>query len=415
MSDTMLHNFKREAGNGKKYAIELLRKLVAVPTVSNPGLNYIKFVNLLEKECKNVGLKTKKVMVTDKKFINQLPPANRKYPRCILLAFMNNGAKKTLHFNGHYDVVPASSGFTADPFKLRVKGDNLIARGASDMKNGIVAMLTAVKLLKKLKIKPEWNLEFSFVPDEEIGGYCGSGYICHKKIPKADAVVVGDGGGGNQIAYAHRGIVDFDITVYGKPAHAGAHIDGVNAFLKAMKLTAELEKLRKKIEKRKSKFNTKRPISGIATMMIGGVSGGGTKTNAVPDKFTFTIDRRVIPEESMKEARQEIINLIKKVVRKDGTFKVKIETQDMMHSSIEKDAPLCKHIAGILEKYYGKKPLMTMIGGGLDSTWFSHVLKVPVLACGVDGKRNHGDDEYTTTSSILNTAAVYAEFMRIAY
>ncbi len=408
----MLDIFKREALKERKYIVATLGKLVAIPTLSNPGLNYKKCVDLLEKECKKIGLKTKLFKVTEKKFIDQLPEANRKYPRYILLASLDTGAKKTLHFNGHYDVVPASSGFTADPFKLRIIGDKLMGRGAADMKHGIVAMLTAVKILKKLKIKPGWNLEFSFVPDEEIGGECGSGYICAKKLSKADAVIEGDGGGGNQLTVAHRGIVNFEVTVIGKPAHASSHNEGVNAFLKAVKIVTVLEALRKKIEKRKSKYYVTKPLSGVATMMIGGVAGGGTKSNAVPDKFTFTVDRRVIPEESMKKAEREITYLINKIAKKDGTFKVKIVSKGMTHSSIAEDAPLCRYLGAILKKYFGREPKMLMTGGRVDSAYFSKVLKVPTVAFGVEGKNYHADDEFTTTGDIVNTTAIYAELMR---
>lgn len=408
----MLNLLKKEILKERKYIISTLAKLVAVPTLSNPGDKYKTLVDLLEKECKKIGLKTKIVKVTDRKFINQLSKENQKWPRYILLAFWNTGAKKTLHFNGHYDVVPASSGFTADPFKLRVIGDKLMGRGAADMKHGIVAMLTAVKVLKKLKIKPGWNLEFSFVPDEEIGGECGSGYVCAKKLSKADAVIEGDGGGGNQLTIAHRGIVNFEVTVIGKPAHASSHNEGVNAFLKTMKLVLALEGLRKKLEKRRSKYFTTKPLSKVATMMIGGVAGGGTKSNAVPDKFTFTIDRRVIPEESMKAAEKEIINLINKVAKKDGTVKVKIVSKWQTHSSIAKDAPFCRHLGAILEKYYGKPPVMLMTGGRVDSAYFSKVLKVPTVAFGVDGKNYHADDEFTTLGWITDATTIYAELMR---
>ncbi len=411
----MLNTFKKEILKEKKYIISTLGKLVAIPTISNPGLNYKKCVDLLEKECKKAGLKTKLVKVTEKKFIAELPEENRKYPRYILLAFLDTGAKKTLHFNGHYDVVPASSGFTGDPFKLRVIGDKLMGRGAADMKHSIVAMLTAVRVLKKLNIKPGWNLEFSFVPDEEIGGECGSGYVCAKKLSKADAVIEGDGGGGNQLTVAHRGIVNFEVTVFGKPAHASAHNEGVNAFLKAVKLVSVLEYLRKKIEKRRSKYCVTKPLSARATLMLGGVAGGGTKSNAVPDKFTFTIDRRVIPEENMQKAKEEILALINKTVKKDGTFKVKIVSKSMTHSSIAEDAPLCRHLGAILKKHYGREPAMLMTGGRVDSSYFLKILKVPTVAFGVDGKNYHADDEFTTAGDIISTTAIYAELMRTAY
>lgn len=411
----MLKVIKKTVAADRSHLVGLLGKLVAIPTISEPGVNYLEFVKVLEKECKRNGLKTKIIKVTGKKYINSLKEECRKYPRYILMAYRNAGAKKTLHFNGHYDVVPASLGFSKDPFKLNIKGDKIMARGAADMKSGIVAMLGAVRALDKLKIKPAWNLEFSFVPDEEIGGYTGSGYICHKKIACGDVVIEGDGGGGNYLTVAHRGIVGFRVTVIGKAIHAALHTKGVNAFLKAVKLVNELEKFRKILEKRKSKYFAKVPISRVATMMIGGLAGGGLKSNSVPDKFMFTIDRRVIAEESMKKAKKEIIDLINKVVKEDGTFKVKIEASEATHSSIEEDAPICKLLGGILKEYYGEKPIMLMTGGRLDSAYFSQVLKKPTVAYGVSGAKYHADDEYTTGKDIIAATTIYAELMTKSY
>lgn len=407
----MLKKFKVEIKKERKYIIETLGRFVAVPTLSNPGLNYKLMVNILEKECKKLGLITKQFLVKDKKFLKTIPAENQKYPRWILMAHWNTGAKKTLHFNGHFDVVPASNGFTGDPFKLRVKKDVLIGRGTADMKGSIVAMLLAVKILKKLGVKPAWNLEFSFVPDEEISGQCGSGYLCHKKIPKADVVIEGDGGGGNVLTVAHRGIVNFDVTVHGKPAHAGRHTDGVNAFLKAIKIVEELEKFRKILEKRKTKYKTDKWISSVATMMIGGVTEGGIKSNAVPDKFMFTIDRRILPEENIVKARNEIVKLIQNVAKKDGTFKVSIKTEDIISGSIPTTAPICTLLAGILKEFYGKTPEMILTGGRLDSALFSTVLKKPAVAYGISGKNIHGDDECTTVGNISDTASIFAELM----
>ena len=235
--------------------------------------------------------------------------------------------------------------------------------------------------------------------------------MCRKKIPKADVVIEGDGEGGNQLTIAHRGIVDFEVTVHGTPAHAGRHTEGVNAFLKALKIVGELEKLRSKIEKKKTKYRADRKISGVATMMIGGATAGGLKSNTVPDKFCFTIDRRVLPEENIVKAREEIIKVIRSVEKKDGTFKVDIKYQDMFSGGVPKNAPICKLLGGILKEFYGKKPKMLMTGYRLDSAIFSELLQVPVVAYGINGKNIHADDESTTMGSIIDTAAIFSELM----
>lgn len=402
-----LKEIKKEKNN----IIRFLKKLVEIPTVVPPGKNYKLFVNTLEKDCWKLGLKTKKMLVPEK-YEKVLPDECKGNPRWILMAKWDNGAKKTLHYSGHYDVVPPTSGFTADPFKLRVIGNKLMARGTSDMKCGIVAMLTAIKIAKKLKIKPAWNMELSFVPDEEIGGELGAGYICSKGFVKADSAIVGEGEGGLNYAIAHKGILTCWITVYGKAAHAGAHQNGINAYLKAAKLAGEFEKLRMRIQKRRSKF----PGKGMTlkpTLMTGGIAGGGQKTNTVPDKFEFTIDRRIIPEEKPSKVRKEIIEVLKRFKKKDKTFKYSIKTKLALPSSTNRKAYICKLMDESIEDYFGKKANPKMCAGRLDVELFINRAKIPTIGYGVaKGKSYHGDDEFADIRGIYDCIGVYLSVMK---
>ena len=45
----------------------------------------------------------------------------------------------TLHFNGHYDVVPAESGWSVDPFGAELRDGRIYGRGTCDQKAGIAA------------------------------------------------------------------------------------------------------------------------------------------------------------------------------------------------------------------------------------------------------------------------------------
>src|SRR5437870_4252729 len=49
-----------------------------------------------------------------------------------------------LLFNGHTDTVPIGNGWTRDPFGGAESAGRIYGRGASDMKSGLAAMMTAV-------------------------------------------------------------------------------------------------------------------------------------------------------------------------------------------------------------------------------------------------------------------------------
>ncbi|MBM3253496.1 MAG: hypothetical protein FJZ16_04515, partial [Candidatus Omnitrophica bacterium] len=106
----MLDKIFRFIDANKKYVIELTKRLVSIPTVNPPGENYERIVDLLEKTCEEIGLKTKRIRVPDNKLKKYGISKGSK--RISLVARWDVGSKKTLHINGHYDVVPSTENWT---------------------------------------------------------------------------------------------------------------------------------------------------------------------------------------------------------------------------------------------------------------------------------------------------------------
>lgn len=93
---------------------------------------------------------------------------NPVYPLLLVKRGVRPG--KTILFLGHIDVVPVTSEelkkWQTNPFEPKVVDGFLMGRGASDMKGGIAAFLTAFKN-KKIT---EGNLLIAISGDEEVGG-----------------------------------------------------------------------------------------------------------------------------------------------------------------------------------------------------------------------------------------------------
>ena len=58
-----------------------------------------------------------------------------------------------LHFNGHFDVVPAGDGWTVDPFAGVVRDGKIYGRGATDQKAGIAASIYAVEAIRRAGVR----------------------------------------------------------------------------------------------------------------------------------------------------------------------------------------------------------------------------------------------------------------------
>ena len=71
------------------------------------------------------------------------------------------GLGKTVHFNGHIDVVEVGAGWTVDPFEGVVKDGRVFGRGACDMKGGIAASMIAVEAIVQEGLDFAGGLEIS--------------------------------------------------------------------------------------------------------------------------------------------------------------------------------------------------------------------------------------------------------------
>ena len=162
------------------------------------------------------------------------------------------GAKQTLIFYAHYDgqpVNPAQWAAELNPFNPKLfsnaidkGGKNLAfpannnyesdwriyARGASDDKAGIAAILNAYEALTKSGLTPGYNLKFFFEGEEEAGSpHLNEILEKYRSQLQSDLWIICDGpihqSGKKQIVFGVRGDTNLDLTVYAskRPLHSG--------------------------------------------------------------------------------------------------------------------------------------------------------------------------------------------------
>jgi acetylornithine deacetylase/succinyl-diaminopimelate desuccinylase-like protein len=135
----------------------------------------------------------------------------------------------TVLIYGHYDVQPAEplDKWDNDPFKPEVRGENLYARGATDMKGQVAAAIDAVEAILKTGELPV-NVKFIIEGEEEIGSpNLGQFIQDHKDLLACDFALNPDTGMVTPdlptITYALRGLAYYEIRVYGpsQDLHSG--------------------------------------------------------------------------------------------------------------------------------------------------------------------------------------------------
>ena len=229
--------------------LEALRDYVAIPNVTADGANVRRNAQYLASELKRRGLN---VELLERQGVNPVVYADR----------ISIGAKRTLVIYTHYDgqpVRPADWKVNADltdpdeqkrPWtpvlydKPQSEGGKrlgwpvvgsridpewrLYGRSSSDDKGPIVAILSALDALKDAKVEPTSNLRFVFDGEEEDGSPNLADFIKgHSDKLKGDIWLIFDGPTHQsrrpQLVFGVRGVVDFEITVYGavKELHSG--------------------------------------------------------------------------------------------------------------------------------------------------------------------------------------------------
>lgn len=130
----------------------------------------------------------------------------------------------TVLIYGHYDVQPAEplELWQSAPFEPTQRGEDLYARGASDMKGQLMASLDAIESLVHNGGLPV-NVKFILEGEEEIGSPNLEPFIVkHKALLASDMALNPDTGmiaaDIPTIVYALRGLAYFELRVYG-PEH----------------------------------------------------------------------------------------------------------------------------------------------------------------------------------------------------
>ena len=100
------------------------------------------------------------------------------------------------------------------------------------------------------------------------------------------------------------------MQVDGKSAHAAMPYTGIDALEVATHILSALYAWRKTLTQRVS------AIPGIGSPQLTvGLIKGGINTNVVPDRVTFRLDRRMIPEERAAEVEAELRAVIAEAAR----------------------------------------------------------------------------------------------------
>jgi succinyl-diaminopimelate desuccinylase len=215
---------------------------------------------------------------------------------------------KVIALNAHGDVVPPGEGWTTDPYGAEIRDGWMYGRGAAVSKSDIATYAYALLALEHAGVALRGTVELHVTYDEETGGELGPRWLLDQRISQPDLAIAA--GFSYAVVEAHNGCLHLEVEVGGRSAHAAKPWTGIDALQAATGILSALYAWRPTLAQRTSAI----PGIGAPQLTVGLISGG-INTNVVPDKVTFRLDRRIVPEEKPEEVEAELRALIEQAVQ----------------------------------------------------------------------------------------------------
>jgi putative selenium metabolism hydrolase len=220
-----------------------------------------------------------------------------------VVARLGNGRGPVLLYDGHMDTVAVTDrdAWTHDPFAAEVERGVLYGRGAADMKGALAAFVFAAKLLADAGASLNGSLIFAFVVQEEPSEGLAARVLIEEEGTRPDWVLLGEPSD-LQMMLGQRGRIEMRVTARGHASHAARPDLGKNAVYDAARLIFGLELLADRLGNDAA--------LGRGSLAVTQIESTSASRNAIPDRCTFCIDRRLTLGETEARALAEVDAII---------------------------------------------------------------------------------------------------------
>jgi succinyl-diaminopimelate desuccinylase len=378
-------NLKNAIAGRRDQMVRFAQDLVAIPTENPPGLGYPQAVARIQRELDALSLAHERIGDS-------------------VLSFAGS-SERCIYFSGHYDVVPAER---TSQFEPAVEGGNLFGRGSSDMKSGLAAMTYAAKALAEAGLLGNGRVGLVFVPDEETAGPSGSRRLAEAGVLGKNAIAMfTPEPTGGLIWNANRGAITLRITVQGKSAHVGRQFEGINAFEQMLSVCEPLARLKQQVEQRETQHTISPAAARRSILMLGGEVHSGRNFNVVPGSSSFTIDRRINPEEDFTEEKARLLAVVTEARASGIELKAEI-LQEGASSASPSDGVAARALAEAAKTITGREPRFELCPGLLETRFYAE-RGIPAYAYGPGLLTvSHGPCEFVPIDNIVHCAQIYA-------
>lgn len=321
----------------------------------------------------------------------------------------------TVLIYGHYDVQPVDplAEWQSPPFEATLRGDDLFARGAADMKGQVHSVLKALEAWLRAGSLPV-NVKVMFEGEEELGSPNLPPFIAqHKDRLRGDFLLNADSGIERpdlpSLVYGLRGLAYFELWVYGpaQDLHSGMFggsvhnpaqvlcelIAGMHDANGRITLPRFYDKVRElsKAERAElaampysddhwrqqagvpalygeSEYTTLERLGTRPTLEVNGISGGftgeGLKT-IVPARAMAKISTRLVPYQDPDDVERALNEYVRAHAPATVRWEVKKMTRSGPAVLVERDTPGMRAAIRAIEQTFDRPPVFQLIGGSV--------------------------------------------------
>ena len=392
------------ARKNKERFLSAFKEILSIPSVSTDPVHSTDIQHAAEWSAAQLrGLGMQKVQI--------FPTA--KHP-IVYGAWLGASGAPTVLIYGHYDVQPADplDLWKTGPFDPVVRGEDIYARGTSDMKGQVLVILKAVESLIKSGGLPV-NVKWLFEGEEEIGSPNLPAFITeHKDMLSCDFALNPDSGMiGKEfptITYALRGLAYFELKVFGpaQDLHSGIYGGVVhNPAIALAELIAgmhdrkgritlpgfydSVQKLGKEDRDELARlpigdkhflemtgapalygeagFTSNERTGARPTLdvngMLSGFTGEGSKT-VIPAWAMAKISMRLVPDQDPKEVHQQLLRYLEEHASRDIRWDLTVMAGSPASVSDRNNARV-QAMVKALETVWGTRPFFRREGGSI--------------------------------------------------
>ncbi|TAJ98140.1 MAG: M20 family peptidase [Reyranella sp.] len=371
--------------------VAILSDLIALPSPYPPGTS-VEICAYTAKRLKKAGYKVE--IATHKKGVDNV------------VARMKGKAKgPVIAFNAHVDTVGVGerANWKSDPYKALVKGGLVYGLGAGNCKGSMAVQIWIAEEIARRGGPASGELIFTFVADEENLGPEGMEYLRKSGKVRPDALILGAQTENNLIV-AERGVMWARLTTKGRAAHAGNPAAGDNAILRMMRLVGALSSYYDKALADR--------VSGAKKSTVNiGMFHGGHNTNVVPSACTVEIDRRLLPNEKVKDAFKELKKVVDSVGEPKTTYGVEFLTGTNGFFAPENGAAVGAFEAAV-KAYSGRKVKFLNATGVSDGRYYADD-DIEIINFGPgSGAQGHAANESVPIAEMVDAAHIQLDVVK---